>query len=62
MQVKNAERLWWLEVRRQTGWLALMIMTRNACSNNLRFCGEGMPEDAKVKSELPSCECGRDVR
>ncbi len=29
MQVKNAERLWWLEVRRRAGWLALMIMTQN---------------------------------
>jgi tetratricopeptide (TPR) repeat protein len=25
MQVKNAELLWWLEVRRRTGWLVLMI-------------------------------------
>jgi Tfp pilus assembly protein PilF len=26
MQVKNAELLWWLEVRRRAGWLALMIV------------------------------------
>ncbi len=42
MQIKNAELIWWLEVRRRAGWLTLMIVLSvfSACATSTKVTQE----------------------